>query len=208
MRQAVQKQIVFKKEHTNREIYQYIVDSEAPDLYLAVKPWYKVAKIGWIALNIAATVVACLALVWMSYPQYVDTSSTSSLASANFLNIMEILCVLFFTLDYFLRFHASDAPTFLAFAKQPMNVIDAVTTLPFYLQIFIASVGASAGDLFRLVYCIRMMRVVRLGRYHTGMRATLESLKNSMTLLAFLAVMILMTLAMTSGVLLRRANNI
>ena len=197
MRQALQKQIVFKKEHTNREIYQYIVDSEAPELYLALKPWYKVAKIGWIVLNIAATITACLALVWMSYPQYVETSSTSSLASANFLNIMEILCVLFFTLDYFLRFHASEF-TFLAFAKQSMNVIDAVTTLPFYLQIFIASVGASAGDLFRLVYCIRMLRVVRLGRYHTGMRATLESLRNSATLLAFLAVMILMTLAMTS----------
>jgi hypothetical protein len=198
MRSAVRKQIVFKKEHTDREIYQYIIESEAPDLYLAVKLWYKAAKLAWILLNILATAVAVISLVWLSYPQYVETSSDSSLATANFLNIMEILCVLFFTFDYCLRWHASDLPTFWTFAKQPMNIVDAVTTLPFYFQVFLASVGGKSGDLFRFVYCIRMMRVVRLGRYHTGMRATLESLRSSALLLAFLVVMMLMTLAMTS----------
>ena len=156
----------------------------------------EVAKIGWIVLVIAATIIACLALVWM----YVETSSTSSLASANFLNIMEILCVLFFTLDYPLRSHASKS-TFPASAKQSMDIIDAVTTLPFYPQIFIASVGASAGDLFRLVHCIRMLRVVRLGRYHTGMR-------NSATLLAFLGGGLGGVSGDERGLLLCRADNL
>ncbi|CUF38773.1 ion transporter, putative [Bodo saltans] len=181
MRQVLQKQVVFKKDHTNREIYQYIVDPDAEQLYLAVKPWYVIAHNAYLALNVVATFLSCFSLIVLTYPEYIDSSNYTQ--ALNKFNVMEIMSVVFFTIDYCLRISATNKTILDFVVFDLMNVLDIFTTVPFYLQLIVANSGADPGDLFRVFFVIRMSRVIRLSRYHKGMNIIMESVRLSIPML-------------------------
>lgn len=194
-----QRVLIFKKAHTNREIVQFILDPDAPELTLAVKRSYHFMKWVWVSLNVLATLVSCGALVWLSYPQYVETSaSDGALQNMNFLTVAELLCVLFFTLDYALRFMFTDR-TLWRFLVDPANIIDVFTTAPYYFQLILASANVRS-EVFRVFFVFRMVRIIRLGKYHKGMQLIFSTLKYSYDmLLLFVCVVLLSIIIFATG---------
>jgi hypothetical protein len=197
MRQVLQKQVVFKKDHTSREIYQYIVDPDAEQLYLAVKPWYVIAHNAYLAVNVVGTFLSCFSLIVLTYPAYIDSSNYTQ--SLNMFNVMEILSVVFFTIDYALRISATDKTVLDFVVFDFMNVLDILTTVPFYLQLVVANAGADPGDLFRVFFVIRMSRVIRLSRYHKGMNIIMESVRLSIPMLMLFWTIAMIAIAIISS---------
>ena len=62
--------------------------------------------------------------------------SVNNAMSQSFWNYAELFFVLLFTLEYMARLLSSPAPG--AFVRGPMNVIDLISILPFYIELIIS----------------------------------------------------------------------
>lgn len=100
--------------------------------------------------------------------------------------VIETICVVWFSLEFMLRF--IQARSKLAFARGPLNIIDAVAILPYYVSLIVdendkpkddlASSGGSSdlGYLDKLSLILRMLRalrilyVMRLARHSLGLQ--------------------------------------
>lgn len=186
----------FRKSHTKKEMAQYVVDPEAPDLTMAVSPSVHILKWVYVALNVTATLCSCVTLIWLSFAWYTDYADTD-FRNANFLNYAELACVIFFSLDYLVRLLLTDRRR-SEFALQIPNIIDILSTVPYFLSLLMASVGAST-DLFRVFFVLRMVRIIRLSKYNPGMQLVINSIRDSAALLILLLAMVLMLIVITAS---------
>lgn len=58
---------------------------------------------------------------------------------------IEIVCIIWFTIEYFLRFCV--APNRLTFSFEVLNIVDLIAILPFYLEIILALLGFDVASL-------------------------------------------------------------
>ncbi|XP_029947763.1 potassium voltage-gated channel subfamily G member 2-like [Salarias fasciatus] len=122
--------------------------------------------------------------------------------------VVESICVAWFTFEFVLRF--VNAQSKLAFARGPLNVIDAVAILPYYVSLAVdvreetredaTAVGAGAGRgyldklslILRLLRALRILYVMRLARHSLGLQTLGLTMQRSMRefglLLLFVAV--------------------
>uniref|UniRef100_A0A914DSX1 BTB domain-containing protein n=1 Tax=Acrobeloides nanus TaxID=290746 RepID=A0A914DSX1_9BILA len=103
-----------------------------------------------------------------------------------FFNYLETVCIIWFTIEYVLRFVC--APKKLPFFFGLLNLVDLVAIVPFLLELFLAIIGIDATSIsdikgaFLVIRILRVMRVVRilkLGRYSSGMRTFALTLRSS-----------------------------
>lgn len=103
--------------------------------------------------------------------------------------IVEIICIAVFTLEYAIRIIA--VVDKCGFVIEPMNVIDLVAILPFYLDLIMAAFGMDADDLslLRLLRLFRIFRIFKLSKYSSGIKicasAIIES-KDTLGLMIFM----------------------
>ena len=116
------------------------------------------------------------------------------------LHIIEVVSVLIFTVEYFLRLYGSaSAPNRpnhertttwqkrWSYLKSPMALVDLMAILPFYLSVFVAF------DL-RILRIFRVMRILKIGRYSRSMQTLVTVLRNeSHSLIAAISVLLLFT---------------
>ncbi|KAJ8386309.1 hypothetical protein AAFF_G00175050 [Aldrovandia affinis] len=110
--------------------------------------------------------------------------------------IVEHLGIGWFTFELVARFAV--APDLVHFFEYPLNLIDLVSILPFYLTLLVNTVVENSPDLAnfgRVVQVLRLMRIFRvlkLARHSTGLRSLGSTLKSSYKevglLLLYLAV--------------------
>lgn len=171
----------FKKEHSWREILHYIFDFDSPDLTLKVRALYHLLKGLWILLNVVATVGSCLVLVLQSMPEFYSAAADRGDLTLDVFGLSELMCVIFFTVDYGVRLYLTPMSAF-EFFVDTHNMIDMLTTLPYYIQLILAASGASA-DWFRVMFLLRTFRMIKLARYHPGLHMVLGTLVSSFDLL-------------------------
>lgn len=97
--------------------------------------------------------------------------------------VIESICVAWFTFEFLLRF--ANAQSKLDFVRNPLNVIDAVAILPYYVSLVVdlhepsqeeLSLGAGRGYLdklsliLRLLRALRILYVMRLARHSLGLQ--------------------------------------
>lgn len=104
------------------------------------------------------------------------------------LEVVETICIAWFTLEYLLRLFAS--PAKCKFIKSPMNIIDLTAILPYYLSFVVNVVVKQQGDgeldslvsvrkivpVFRI---LRILRVLKLARHSTGLKSLGYTLRRS-----------------------------
>lgn len=89
---------------------------------------------------------------------------------------IEQICIIWFTFEYVVRLWA--APAKFQFIKDPLNIIDLVSILPFFLSIAISNLSKnllaqtkSIRKVFTLFRVLRILRIFKLARHSKGLKA-------------------------------------
>lgn len=103
---------------------------------------------------------------------------------------IEFFFVMNFSLEFVLRLIS--CPDYCAFSSNFMNWIDCVSIIPFYLELALSNTGINL-QVLRVLRTGRALRMVKLGRYSSGIRLVQNSLISSLDALQ-LALVILVVL--------------
>lgn len=108
--------------------------------------------------------------------------------------VVESVCVAWFSFEFLVRFFHAQSK--LEFARGPLNIIDAVAILPYYVSLFLelgdesvqdimAGAGSSTLDklglILRLMRALRILYVMRLARHSLGLQTLGLTIQHSMT---------------------------
>mmetsp|Transcript_35674 Transcript_35674/g.113373 ORF Transcript_35674/g.113373 Transcript_35674/m.113373 type:complete len:470 (+) Transcript_35674:65-1474(+) len=122
------------------------------------------------------------------------------------LQVLEVLCTLLFTAEYCCRLAVctSGGTSHFRFVISPMNAVDLVALMPFYLEVLMRSGGfvdTLALRLARLVRLVRLARILKLSRYASGMRLVGAALKHSTQAVSVLVFLLSMGVVLFSSAL-------
>lgn len=105
-------------------------------------------------------ILSALTFCLESLPQYYHEDSIEFTVWDGF----EMLFVAVFTIDYLLRLFS--CPQKLVFIVQPLNVIDLLAILPFFVQkLFLSDQTVANSAVFRVVRLVRVFRIFKVSRH-------------------------------------------
>ena len=110
--------------------------------------------------------------------------------SSSPLNLLEIVIIAWFTLEYVLRFLM--APSKCTFVRSFLNLVDLMAILPYYVIVAMGDEASkkntSLPAFFRILRLIRVLRIFKLSRHYRGLKVlglTLKASVRELLLLAF-----------------------
>lgn len=124
------------------------------------------------------------------------------------LQILEMTCIAWFTVELILRLIM--CPHLLAFFKKPLNIIDILSTVPYYFEITLAYLEfehphlQKAHDIFlfiRILRCVRVFRILKLARYFEELRILGRTLKSAKDELCMLILFVLIAIFIFSTIM-------
>ena len=115
---------------------------------------------------------------------------------AEVLNWIEGICIVWFTLEFISRFLSSPKP--LKFMADFLNIIDILCILPFYLGLFLNE-NYLFSKIKHLLQMLRVLRLLKLGRYSDGIKSFAYALKISSKALFYLVVLLSLNVLLFSS---------
>ena len=111
----------------------------------------------------------------------------------NFLQFLDNLTVVIFTIEYVTRFVCS--PRKIMFLRNVMNAIDLLAIVPFYISLTLdhledVKIIGKAGKTIRLVRILRVIRIFKLVRHFAGLQSLIRTLYEAYKELVLLMVMV------------------
>uniref|UniRef100_A0AAF5D7C6 BTB domain-containing protein n=2 Tax=Strongyloides stercoralis TaxID=6248 RepID=A0AAF5D7C6_STRER len=128
---------------------------------------------------------------------------------------IEKVCVIFFTFEYLLRLWVSPEKT--KFIKKFINVIDLLTIIPFIFELLFFVIGIDGNNIrkitwavltVRLLKVMRVFRIVKLGRFSTGMAKFGKTLSDSKRQLEMIIIVILTSILFFSTLIYFLEKNV
>ena len=161
---------------TNKYLKQVWLLFEAPDTSLTAR----LVSLFSMSVILLSIVMFCIeTLPEFKDPVYTINPQTGKSSLSSFRTkvayesaffAIECGCIMWFTTEYLLRFISS--PKKWMFLHQPLNLIDIVAIVPFYVTIFLHSTNSSVSSfsILRVLRLIRVFRIFKLSRYSKGLK--------------------------------------
>ena len=113
------------------------------------------------------------------------------------IEIMDNFVVIFFSIEYFTRLII--CPRKLKFLQQPMNIIDILAIIPFYISLLLEGLEdfeiiGKTGKIIRLIRVMRILRIFKLVRHFAGLQSLLLTLQQAYQELGLLLVIMMVAL--------------
>lgn len=141
-------------------------------------PAHIIAIVSFIFILISS-VVMCVGTI----PDLQVEDSEGNLMEHPTLEVIETVCIGWFTIEYVLRLISS--PNKIKFVLAFMNIIDFMAIMPFFVVLILTSFGAGVMELANVqqaVQALRIMRIARifkLARHSSGLQTLTSALKSS-----------------------------
>ncbi|XP_032442020.1 potassium voltage-gated channel subfamily F member 1-like [Xiphophorus hellerii] len=148
-------------------------------------PAHVIAILSFIFI-LVSSVVMCVGTI----PELQVEDSDGNLTEHPTLEVIETVCIGWFTIEYLLRLISS--PNKIKFVLSFMNIIDFMAIMPFYVVLILTSFGAGVMELANVqqaVQALRIMRIARifkLARHSSGLQTLTSALKSSLKELGLL----------------------
>lgn len=146
-----------------------------------------------LVLIVFSTVTFCTATL---HGQYDAENSPSS-----FFYISEAICIVIFTLELLVRIWST--PDLKEYLKEPMNLVDIVAVLPFYVELCMLA-AQSDGEVpgmsvFRVLRLVRVFRLLKVSRGSVDMFT--ETMSNSLRPLNMLLMLVSIALVVCGSLI-------
>ena len=139
-------------------------------------------------IGIFALVVSIILTCIESLPSIVNPKNKTDHWNKRLVHVLNNVCYVWFTIEFVFRL--GSCVNKKQFFKSPLNWIDLVAILPFYLQLIIESqTSMTPLSILKAVRIFRIARILKVSRYSRGMRAliyTLYASRHELGLLFFI----------------------
>jgi len=121
----------------------------------------------------------------------------------DFFGHFETVCVINFTAEFVLR--VLSCPNHCDFVMTFMNWIDFLSIIPFYMDLIVSDTGVNL-QILRLFRTFRGVRLMKIGRYSSGLRLIQTSFKRSTDALQLFAMIFAIMIIMFSSAMFYSEN--
>uniref|UniRef100_A0A915BV09 BTB domain-containing protein n=1 Tax=Parascaris univalens TaxID=6257 RepID=A0A915BV09_PARUN len=161
---------------------------------------------GFAIVSISMVIASVTGMILGSLPELQTSSLNITSGGSEDLNFkphllldyVELVCIIWFTIEYLARFTVCTEK--YKFIREPLNLIDSLTIIPFYLEILLNVAGLGANTIgefrglamiMRVVRVMRVARVFKLARYSSGLKSFGMTVKTSLPELSMLTLFLL-----------------
>ncbi|XP_061896826.1 potassium voltage-gated channel subfamily S member 3-like [Entelurus aequoreus] len=171
-------------------------------------PSYSTSAKAMAVASMSVVLVSIVAMCVHSMPDFQQVDHNNKQLEDPVLNFFESLCVLLFSVEFILRLVV--APSARNFLRSPLNVIDLMSIMPFYVTLA-CDVGLvdkgedseleKVGKVMQILKLMRVFRILKLARHSAGLRSLGATLRHSSREVGLLVLFLFVGISMFSALM-------